>query len=60
MLADRQLVRMLVLLALKLPVAVALLALAAAMLVIVGGLLVLGVQGIGGIGDPTYVGPVAC
>jgi signal transduction histidine kinase len=57
-LADRQLVRMLVLLALKLPVALTLVALTAAALVVGGGLLALGVKGILGLGAPTYVGPL--
>ncbi len=57
-LSDRPLIRMLVLLALKLPAAAILLALTAAIVAVAGGLVVLGVKGIGGIGPATYVGPI--
>lgn len=57
-LSDRQLVRMLVLLAVKLPVTAVLLALTCAIAVVAGSLVALGIKGIGSIGAPTYVGPV--
>jgi signal transduction histidine kinase len=57
-LSDRQLVRMLVLLAVKLPVTAVLLVLTAFMALVAGSLVVLGVKGIGSLGAPTYVGPV--
>jgi signal transduction histidine kinase len=55
-LADHQLWRLLLLLALKLPLAVALLVAGAAPIILTAGLLSLGAQGIGGYGDPTYLG----
>jgi len=55
---DRQLVRMLALLALRLPVSLLATALAAVLLVIAAGLLVVGIKGIAGIGAATYLGPV--
>jgi signal transduction histidine kinase len=57
-LADRQVTRMLMLLAIKLPVAAATMALAAGFGVAIGGLLLLGLRGIAGVGAATYVGPV--
>ena len=56
-LADRQLWRVLVLLALKLPLGVALLVVGVAPIVLTAALLRLGAQGIGGLGEPTYLGP---
>jgi len=55
---DRQLMRMLALLAIKLPIVVLALALAAVFAIVTAGLLVLGVEGIMGVGTPIYVGPV--
>jgi signal transduction histidine kinase len=55
---DRQLMRMLALLAITLPIAVLVLALTAALVLAMLGLLVLGAKGIAGIGAPLYVGPV--
>jgi signal transduction histidine kinase len=55
---DRQSARMLALLAVMLPVALVVLALAGAFLTAIAGLLVLGVKGIAGIGDELYAGPV--
>jgi hypothetical protein len=51
--------RMLALLAIKLRSALAMLGLAALALFVTIGLLVLGVKGIGGIGSPTFLGPVS-
>jgi signal transduction histidine kinase len=56
MLADRQLWRVLLLLALKLPLGIVLLVVGAAPIILTAGLLSLGAQGIGGYGDPTYLG----
>ena len=58
LLRDRQVARMLALLAVTLPVALLVLALAAAFVTATAGLLVLGVKGIAGIGDALYAGPV--
>jgi signal transduction histidine kinase len=55
---DRQLKRMLAFPAIKLPIALLALALAALFTIATVGLLALGVKGIAGIGEPTYVGPV--
>jgi signal transduction histidine kinase len=55
-LSDRQLWRVLALLALKLPLGIALLVLGALPIVLTAGLLSLGVQGVGGYGEPTYLG----
>jgi signal transduction histidine kinase len=55
-LADRQLWRILLLLALKLPLGVALLVLGALPIILTAGLLSLGAQGVGGFGEPTYLG----
>jgi len=57
-LADRQVRRMLWLLAIKLPVAAGTLALAAGFAIATGGLLLLGWGGITGVGAATYLGPV--
>jgi signal transduction histidine kinase len=56
-LADRQLWRVLALLALKLPVGAALLIAAVLPIALTAGLLSLGAQGIGGYGETTFVGP---
>jgi signal transduction histidine kinase len=56
-LADRQLWRVLAMLALKLPVGAALLVAAVLPIALTAALISLGAQGIGGYGDPTYVGP---
>jgi signal transduction histidine kinase len=55
-LSDPQLWRILVLLALKLPLGVALLAAGAAPVILTAGLLSLGAQGVAGYGEPTYLG----
>jgi signal transduction histidine kinase len=55
---DTGLMRLLEHLATKLPVAVALLAVALAGLAVLAGLLALAVKGIAGLGEPVYVGPV--
>jgi len=55
---DRQLMRMLALLAITLPVTLLAAALAAVLLITTAGLLVVGVKGIAGIGAATFVGPV--
>jgi len=57
-LADRQLTRMLTLCAIKLPVALAMLALAVVAAGATLGLVLLGIKGIAGLGDPVYLGPV--
>jgi signal transduction histidine kinase len=57
-LSDRQVWRMLWLLAIKLPLAAATLALAAGFAIATGGLLLLGLGGITGLGAETYLGPV--
>ena len=57
-LADRQLTRMLTLCAIKLPVALAMLVLAAVAVGATAGLLYLGIRGLAGVGDPIYLGPV--
>ena len=57
-LADRPLTRMLTALAIKLPIALAALLVAAAFVVATGALLALGIKGIAGLGAATYVGPV--
>ena len=57
-LADRQLTRMLTLCAIKLPVALAMLVLAAVAVGATAGLLYLGIRGLAGMGDPIYLGPV--
>jgi signal transduction histidine kinase len=56
-LADRQLWRVIALLALKLPIGVALLIAGVLPIALTAALLSLGAQGIGGYGDPTFVGP---
>ena len=56
MLADRQLWRVLLLLALKLPLGIVLLVVGATPIILTAGLLSLGAQGIGGYGEPTYLG----
>jgi signal transduction histidine kinase len=56
-LADRQLLRVIALLALKLPVGIALLIAGVLPIVLTAALLSLGAQGIAGYGDPTFVGP---
>jgi signal transduction histidine kinase len=56
-LADRQLWRVLVLIGLKLPIGVALLIAGVLPIALTAGLISLGVQGIGGYGEPTFVGP---
>jgi signal transduction histidine kinase len=56
-LADPQLLRVIGLLALKLPVGVALLIVGVLPIALTAALISLGVQGIGGYGDPTFVGP---
>jgi signal transduction histidine kinase len=55
-LSDPQLWRVLALLALKLPLAIVLLVVGAAPIILTAALLSLGAQGIGGYGDPTYLG----
>jgi signal transduction histidine kinase len=57
-LSDRQVRRMLWMLAIKLPVAAVTLALAAGLAIATGGLLLLGLGGITGLGAATYLGPV--
>jgi signal transduction histidine kinase len=57
-LADRQLTRMLTLCAIKLPVALAMLAVAAVAVGATLGLVLLGLKGIAGIGAPVFLGPV--
>jgi signal transduction histidine kinase len=57
MLADRQLWRVLALLAFKLPLGVVLLVAGATPIILTAGLISLGAQGIGGYGEPTYLGP---
>ena len=57
-LSDRQVKRMLWLLAIKLPVTAAAIALAAVLAIATGGLLLLGLGGITGLAEPTYLGPV--
>ena len=56
-LADRQLWRVAALLALELPLGVALLVVSVAAIALTAALISLGVQGIGGYGETTYVGP---
>jgi signal transduction histidine kinase len=56
-LADPQLWRIVALLGLKLPLALALLAAGLTPIVLTAALLSLGAQGLGGLGDPTYLGP---
>jgi signal transduction histidine kinase len=56
-LSDRQLLRVLGLLALRLPLGIVTLAVGLAPIALTAGLISLGVQGIGGYGDVTYVGP---
>jgi signal transduction histidine kinase len=56
-LADRHLWRIAALLALRLPAGVVLLVAGVLPIALTAGLLSLGVQGIGGYGDPTYLGP---
>jgi signal transduction histidine kinase len=56
--SDPHVRRMLWLLAIKLPVAAATLALAAGFAIATGGLLLLGLSGITGVGATTYLGPV--
>ena len=56
-LADPQLWRIVALLALKLPLALAFLAAGVAPIVLTAALLSLGAQGIAGVGSPTYLGP---
>jgi signal transduction histidine kinase len=56
-LTDRQLWRVLVLLALKLPIGVALLIAGVLPIALTAALISLGAQGIGGYGEPTFVGP---
>ncbi|HEY3190528.1 MAG TPA: sensor domain-containing protein, partial [Solirubrobacteraceae bacterium] len=58
-LSDRETWRLVALLALKLPLTVVLLVVAVAPIGLTAALLVLGVEGIGGLGDTSYVGPVA-
>jgi signal transduction histidine kinase len=58
-LADRELWRIVALLALKLPASLVLLLAGVAPIALTAGLLVLGVEGIGGWGETSYVGPVA-
>ena len=56
-LADRHLWRVLALLALSLPLGVLMLVVAVVPIALTAGLLSLGVQGVGGYGDTTYLGP---
>ncbi|MEA2285860.1 MAG: hypothetical protein QOJ21_1903, partial [Solirubrobacteraceae bacterium] len=56
-LADPQLWRIVALLVLKLPLALAFLAIGLAPIVLTAALLSLGAQGLGGFGSPTYLGP---
>jgi signal transduction histidine kinase len=56
-LADPQLLRIVALLALKLPLGLVLLAAGVLPIVLTAALISLGAQGIGGYGDPTYLGP---
>ena len=55
--ADRQLMRILALLAIKLPTALPVLALSAVAVLVTAGVLVAGIEGIAGIGEAVYVGP---
>jgi signal transduction histidine kinase len=57
--SDRESWRLVALMALKLPLTVALLVVAVAPIALTAGLLVLGIQGIGALGDTSYVGPLA-
>jgi signal transduction histidine kinase len=57
LLSGRQLWRVLAMLALKLPVGLVMLVAAVVPIALTAGLISLGVQGIGGYGDPTYLGP---